>query len=65
MPFVLRASAPRRRRDASPAISPARLSPLDIVALQVICGFILPLPFIQTGHWLLGWPSVSIMFGGL
>ncbi|WP_341207254.1 hypothetical protein [uncultured Sphingomonas sp.] len=43
----------------------ARLSPLDMVSAQVICGFVLPLPFIQAGHWLLGWPSVAVMFGGL
>lgn len=72
MPFVLRALPQRRRRDASPAISLmrlrrrlARLSPLDMVSAQVIFGFVLPLPFIQAGHWLLGWPGVAVMFGGL
>ena len=72
MSFVLRASPQRRRRDAPPAISLmrlrrrlARLSPLDMVSAQVIFGFVLPLPFIQAGHWLLGWPGVAVMFGGL
>jgi hypothetical protein len=41
-----------------------RLSALDIVSLQVIGGFLGPLPVIQLGHWLFGWDSVAVMFGG-
>lgn len=72
MPLVLRVSPQRRQRDRRAAFDVAhlrgwltRLSPLDAVSLQVICGFVAPLPVIQAGHWLLGWPSVAVMFGGL
>lgn len=72
MSLVLRASPQRSRRDRRAAFNLARLrgwlaqlSPLDAVSLQVICGFLAPLPIIQAGHWLFGWPSVAVMFGGL
>lgn len=67
---------PRRHRDRSRATTllfraPAqsmpgrrRLGSLDTVALQVIVGFVAPLPVIQLGHWLFGWTSVAVMFGG-
>lgn len=72
MPHVT-VSAPRRRdraRVVSPMRAPAeprapRLSPLNAVSLQVIAGLIGPLPLIQLGHLLFGWPSVAVMFGGL
>lgn len=56
-----RAAAPIFR--APPVRRPRRLSPLNAVSLQAIAGFLLPLPFIQAGHWLFGWPSVAVMFG--
>lgn len=40
------------------------LSSLDVVAVQIIAGFIAPLPLIQLGHWCFGWSSVAVMFGG-
>lgn len=73
MPHVT-ATAPRRHeraRAAAPIFrAPARrrsprLSPLNAVSLQVIVGLLGPLPFIQLGHLLFGWPSVTVMFGGL
>ncbi len=57
-----RANAPLIR--ARPAPRASRLSPLDIVSLQVITGFVGPLPIIEVGHLLFGWPSVAVMFGG-
>ena len=32
--------------------------------LQVIAGFLGPLPVILLGHLLFGWPSVAVMIGG-
>ncbi|GAA4221665.1 hypothetical protein GCM10022253_28230 [Sphingomonas endophytica] len=66
------AAAPRRhdRARAAPPIPPhrarraSRLTPLDVVSLQAIAGFLGPLPVIQLGHLLFGWPSVTVMFGG-
>ena len=70
------ATPPRRHRDrAQPTAllcrAPAqsqpgsrRLGSLDAVALQVIVGFTAPLPIIQLGHWMFGWTSVAVMFGG-
>lgn len=73
MPHVT-APAPRSH-DRAPAATPMfqapaksrelRLSPLNAVSLQIIAGLIGPLPFIQLGHLLFGWPSVAVMFGGL
>ncbi|MBB3691481.1 hypothetical protein [Sphingomonas sp. BK580] len=40
------------------------LSSLDTIALQIVAGFVFPLPVIQVGHWLFGWTSVTVMFGG-
>lgn len=67
--------APRRRRERTRAAEivvpiartePAErpLSSLNVVAVQILCGFLGPLPLIQLGHWLFGWNSVTIMFGG-
>jgi len=65
------APAPRRYdRAPAPLIRPCpasrapRLTPLDVVSLQVVTGFVGPLPVIQLGHLLFGWPSVTVMFGG-
>lgn len=58
-----RAAAPMFRAPA--ARRAPRLSPLNAVSLQVIAGLIGPLPFIQLGHLVFGWPSVAVMFGGL
>ena len=70
------ANPPRRHRDRgqpttllfrAPAQSQPgrrRLGSLDAVALQVIVGSAAPLPIIQLGHWLFGWASVAVMFGG-
>lgn len=73
MPHVT-ALAPRRHHRARAAVpllrAPAMarepsLSPLSAVSLQIITGLIGPLPFFQLGHFLFGWPSVAVMFGGL
>ncbi len=67
------APAPRRHERARaaaplirprPARRPSRLTPLDVVSLQAIAGFLGPLPVIQLGHLLFGWPGVTVMFGG-
>ncbi len=67
------APAPRRHdraRAAAPLIRPrpatrtSRLTALDVVSLQVVAGFLGPLPVIQLGHLLFGWPSVTVMIGG-
>ncbi|MEH3103465.1 MAG: hypothetical protein PGN12_06120 [Sphingomonas phyllosphaerae] len=73
MPHVI-APAPRRH-DRARAAAPTfqvqatsyepRMSPLNAVSLQIIAGLIGPLPFIQLGNLLFGWPSVAVMFGGL
>jgi hypothetical protein len=57
------AAAPTFRPPAVPC--EPRLSPLNAVSLQIIAGLIGPLPFIQLGHLLFGWPSVAVMFGGV
>lgn len=72
MPPVTAVHAPRRHarpRAATPiARAPIarrrRVSPLNAVSAQIVAGFLLPLPFIQLGHWLFGWASVAVMFGG-
>lgn len=73
MPHVT-VSSPRRHDRARAAVAmlrapvaprALRLSPLNAVSLQVTLGLVGPLPFIQLGHWLFGWPSVAVMFGGL
>ncbi|MBY9062459.1 hypothetical protein K7957_05880 [Sphingomonas yunnanensis] len=73
---MLHAATPPRRHDRARAAVPllpplsraatptCRLSSLDLVAVQIITGFISPLPFIQLGHWCFGWTSVTVMFGG-
>ncbi|MBB6503180.1 hypothetical protein F4693_000129 [Sphingomonas endophytica] len=67
------APAPRRHDSARaaaqlirlrPAPSASRLTALDVVSLQVVAGFLGPLPVIQLGHLLFGWPSVAVMIGG-
>ncbi|TCP30724.1 hypothetical protein [Sphingomonas sp. BK235] len=51
------ASQPLQAQAGDPA-------PLLTVSAQVVIGFLAPLPVIQLGHWLLGWPSILVMFGG-
>lgn len=69
MPHVT-APAPRHHDRAAarlarpPALRRPQLSPLDLVSLQIVAGFLAPLPVIQLGHWLFGWNSVAVMFGG-
>ncbi len=58
-----RAAAPLFRAPPAP-LRASRLSPLNAVSLQALAGFCLPLPFIQLGHWLFGWSSVAVMWGG-
>lgn len=73
MPHVT-APAPRRRLRARAGVplfrSPTapiarRQNPLMAVSTQVIVGFLAPLPVIQVGHWLFGWPSVAVMWGAM
>ncbi len=60
-PATLFRAIPAEPPIAAPIV---REAPLLSVSVQVVAGFVAPLPFIQLGHWLFGWPSVAVMWGG-